>query len=270
MRLSSGRMSKHRDSMPLAIWKGPHVCKNPVASLSHENGMQKHRGHQTAGLNRESQEFRSPQVISLKGKSGKHGKQWYKPADERKCWRYGGRHGPHSCSFKSSQCYKCQQAGHTKSQCEAMEKFPKIWEKHYLGGGTSEEEGRGELSHLELADVGQVNRLIKTPPFEVRLLLNTKSVSMELDTGSPGWFYHWNPYRKSVSWMWSRRHQLDWRHTADPKSRSEVKPRWQSNVRLDILVISWLVTGALRHQPLEPWSDAGHPPVASLELPENY
>ena len=124
-----------------------------------------------------------------KERGGKHGKQrYYKPADEtsRKCWRCGGRHEPHSCGFKSSQCYKCQRTGHTKSQCEAVKKFLKTRGKqHYLEEGTSEEESEGELSHLELADVGQVNRLTKAPPYEVRLLLNTKPVKMELDTGSP-------------------------------------------------------------------------------------
>ena len=127
-------------------------------------------------------------VHKLHDKSHARGGKQKKPESQLKCWRCGGKHSPHSCSFKSSQCYRYKSTGHTKSQCDAVQQFLKTRKQQkqgaycLKGGETDDSE---ELSHLELVNAATLNGLSKSQPYEVNLTLNEVPVSMELDTGSP-------------------------------------------------------------------------------------
>ena len=87
-----------------------------------------------------------------------------------------GRHNPHSCSFKSSQCYKGKSTGHTKSQYDAVQQFLKRRKQQKQGAYYLEDGEMGdsseEISHLGLVNAATLNCLGRSQPYEVELTLN--------------------------------------------------------------------------------------------------
>ena len=110
---------------------------------------------------------------------------------EQKCWRCGGLHAARECPFLKEKCFKCDQVGHTRSQCDKIKeyyfqkhaKMPSKQRAHHLEEQDNYVEGDyPALSHLETQDT--VNKL-SSKPYQVVLDINNSNVSMELDTGSP-------------------------------------------------------------------------------------
>ena len=130
---------------------------------------------------------------------------------KKECFRCGGiKHDSDHCTFKSRECFGCKKVGHAKHRCPSLK-------KNFLGssGGSSrgnchktdvvkkensminamgdgycdvgEEEYIAELdsgmNFLSLYTLGS-RRTGKHDPVMVDLLLNGKSVSMEIDTGA--------------------------------------------------------------------------------------
>lgn len=110
-----------------------------------------------------------------------------RPTTPKTCWRCGGQHAPPFCRFKDEQCFKCQKFGHTKSQCENVQKYKKARSSHHLeedeeSDGECEPVAKGTMSHIRN---GSVNKIDYQEPYKAQIILNGFQTEMEIDTGSP-------------------------------------------------------------------------------------
>ena len=111
-------------------------------------------------------------------KVGRYASSGHSTGDAVSCFRCGGKHSPSGCWARSVQCYKCHNKGHLAKMCD---KKGKIQSTRYLevDSPMSTTQKQSGLVLYNLKSKGQGG-----PGFQVRLLLEGKPVSMEVDRGS--------------------------------------------------------------------------------------
>ena len=99
------------------------------------------------------------------------------------CYRCGGDHAPFDCKFKNAKCHNCKKKGHIAKKCRNSEfrgKKPEFKRKqaHYV-----EESDENSDSESDVYSVFHVGNY-KSDPYKINVNVNSKDITMELDTGA--------------------------------------------------------------------------------------
>ena len=133
-----------------------------------------------------NQTARGNDSLNRVGDEAQRGQQGTQTAD---CGRCVGRHNPQQCKFKDAECFVCHKKGRIARKCRKRQKgdgqskrkeqTPNSGKpRNYLNReGEVEEE---QVNSYTLYNLGEQ----KAEPYVVEVLLNQKSVKMEVDTGA--------------------------------------------------------------------------------------
>ena len=117
---------------------------------------------------------------------------------QNECYRCGGRHGAHECSFKDSECHFCHKRGHIARKCRmksahrsqaqqsfrqpACDKSKRRNMKYSKSEDTGSDTEESEIHTMFCAQVQQGKD--KQKPYVVEMNIDSKKVMMEIDTGA--------------------------------------------------------------------------------------
>ena len=123
------------------------------------------------------------------GKTKEGGPHWSKSNTE--CYRCGGKHAADKCRFRDSDCHHCGKKGHIAKACRSRKRErthprseralrPQPHSRsttHHLGKSEEDSTAEAELHVFEVSER-------RSPPFVVKVQLNSCDVCMEVDTGA--------------------------------------------------------------------------------------
>ena len=126
-------------------------------------------------------------IATRKTKEG--GPHWSKCNTE--CYRCGGKHAADKCRFRDSDCHHCGEKGHITKACRSRKReitHPRSERSsrpqphsrsttHHLGESEEDSTAEAELHVFEVSER-------RSPPFVVKVQLNSCDVCMEVDTGA--------------------------------------------------------------------------------------
>ena len=97
------------------------------------------------------------------------------------CFGCGGKHWKKDCPFKNAECHACRQVGHIKKMCKNQSKSKNT---NYIENKLGAHGSSSKTENQEYEYTFSVKDSSKVPPINVNILLNSKKLEMELDTGA--------------------------------------------------------------------------------------
>ena len=105
------------------------------------------------------------------------------------CYRYGGKHSPATCKFKSYECHHCHKKRHIAIACRKRKVQSKRESEEDARAHRVEEERTGDESSNKYIMLYRVS-CGSSKPLTVEVTLNKQAVRMEVDIGITDRFRH--------------------------------------------------------------------------------
>ena len=109
-----------------------------------------------------------------------------------KCHRCNGRYKANDL-FKSKECYVCRKKGHIANVCRSKS-FRNNWETNLV-----KEKEKEDLHEDSIDKIFNVYKLLsggKQEPYRINVVINSKEIIMEIDTGSSITIINYGTYLK--------------------------------------------------------------------------